>query len=96
MKLSQLTALRKPNGRVRGVAAAHTFRRLVGKALSWQRQEDFRQEVEPASLGLCDRSGTESLARMVPMVTDMNGRATVTCIDGVRAFDHVLRASIFR
>jgi len=33
---------------------------------------------------------------MVQMVTGMDAQATVTCIDGVGAFDHVLRASIFR
>ncbi len=33
---------------------------------------------------------------MVPMVTDMDGQATVTCIDGVGACDPVLLASIIR
>ena len=38
MKLSQLTAFRKPIGRVMGVAAGHTFRCLVGEDLSRQFQ----------------------------------------------------------
>ena len=96
MKLPQLTAFREPKARVRGVAAGHAFRRLVGKALSRHFQAEVREEVAPANFGLCDRSGTEALAHMVQMVTGMDAQATVTCIDGVGAFDHVLRASIFR
>jgi hypothetical protein len=59
MRMSRLTALRKNNGRVRGVAAGCTFRRLVGKVLAKQFQQDFRSAVAPANFGLCDRSGTD-------------------------------------
>ena len=36
MRMSQLTALKKTGGRVRGVAAGDTYRRLVGKVLARQ------------------------------------------------------------
>jgi hypothetical protein len=96
MRISQLTALRKPNGRARGVAAGDTLRRLVGKTLARQFQDDFRSAVLPSNFGLCDRSGTEALAHLIQVLTDMDPRATITCIDGVGAFDHILRSRIFR
>ena len=39
MRMSQLTALKKTGGRVRGVAAGDTYRRLVGKVLARQSRQ---------------------------------------------------------
>ena len=95
MRLSQLTALQKLNGKVRGVAAGDTMRRLVGKALARQFQDELRAAVEPSNFGLCDRSGTDALAHMIRILTDADPNLVVTCVDGVGAFDHVLRSRIF-
>ncbi len=93
--LSRLTALQRSGGRVRGVAAGCTFRRLVGKALARQIQEVFRTAVAPANFGLCDRSGTDALAHLLRAASEANPSIAIACVDGVGAFDHVLRSRIF-
>ena len=95
MRMSRLTALQKSNGKVRGVAAGCTFRRLVGKALSKQFQEQFRFAVAPANFGLCDRWGTDALVHLLRAASDADPDLAITCVDGVGAFDHVHRARIF-
>ena len=96
MRLSQLTALSKPNGKVRGVAAGDTLRRLAGTILARKFQDDFRTAAMPPNFGLCNRSGTDALSRLVQLATDDDPHTTATCMDGVGAFDHILQACIFR
>ena len=95
MRLCRLTALKKGGSKVRGVAAGCTIRRLVGKALAKQFQEEFRKAVAPQNFGLCDRSGTDALAHLLRVVTEENPDMVITCVDGVGAFDHVLRSRMF-
>ena len=42
LKVARLTALLKPNGRVRGIASGDTFRRLVAKTIARQKQKVLR------------------------------------------------------
>ena len=67
----------------------------MGKTLAKQFQDEFRKQVAPHNFGLCDSSGTDALAHMVRMATDLDEDTVVTCVDGVGAFDHILRSSIF-
>ena len=96
MAMSQLTALRKPNGRVRGICAGDTFRRLVAKCLARQKQQALRQAVAPANFGLADRSGTDGLIHLVRSLTEADHNCTVLSIDGVGAYDHVSRARMMQ
>ena len=68
--LSKLTALVKPNGRVRGVSAGDAFRRLVSKTLARQKQDLLRALVSPENFGLSDRSGTDSLVHLVQFLLE--------------------------
>eukprot|EP00959_Pyramimonas_sp_CCMP1952_P214261 4483297-Pyramimonas_sp.AAC.1 len=45
LHVSTLTALNKPNNKVRGIAAGDSFRRLVAKCLARQCQQEFRDVV---------------------------------------------------
>ena len=81
LRLGRMVALRKPNGRVRGLVMGGTFRRLVARTLARQ-----------FSLGT--RAGTEAAARAVRALCERDPRATVVSIDGVGAYDHVHRASM--
>ncbi len=60
MRMSRLTTPQKSSGKVRGIAAGCTFRRLVGRVLSKPFQEELRSAASPANFGLCDRSGTDA------------------------------------
>ena len=95
LRISGLTALLKPNRRIRGISAADTFRRLVTKCLARQHQNLLRQCVWPDNFGLCDRSGTDMVAHLLRYVTDEDPTKVVLSIDGVGAFDHISRARMF-
>eukprot|EP00973_Karenia_brevis_P048052 6668348-Karenia_brevis.AAC.1 len=95
MIISSLTALLKPNRRVRGIAAGDSFRRLVSKTLAKQFQQVLRAAVAPYNFGLCDRSGTDSAVHFLQYLTDENPSKIILSIDGIGAFDHVSRATMF-
>jgi hypothetical protein len=95
MKISKLTALLKPNGRVRGISAAEVFRRLTSKTVARQEQSILRDAVSPLNFGLSDRSGTDALAHFLQFLSDMHPGKVIMTIDGVGAFDHVCRTRIF-
>ena len=84
-----LTALLKPNGRVRGIAAADVYRRLVVKTLARSHQHIFRQLVSPANFGLASLSGTGRLGHLIRLFTDTSELHTVLALDGVGALHHV-------
>ena len=92
MAMSQVTALQKPNGRVRGICAGDSFRRLVAKCLARQHQGALRRAVAPANFGLADRSGCDGLIHLIRSLTEADAQRTVLSIDGVGAYDHVSRA----
>ena len=95
MRLSQLTAILKDSGRVRGVSAGDTFRRLVGKCLARQFADPFRQAAGPGNFGLSTRCGTDGLVHLARALLEADPEQTILCIDGVGAFDHVSRARMF-
>eukprot|EP00959_Pyramimonas_sp_CCMP1952_P407227 8534538-Pyramimonas_sp.AAC.1 len=49
---SSLTALLKPNTRLRGISSDDTFRRLVAKTLARQFQTPLREAVWPRNFGI--------------------------------------------
>ena len=95
LKFSKLTALRKNNGKVRGVSAGDILRRLVSKVLARQFQKEFRCTAEPANFGLCNRSGTDTLVHLIKFLLDECPDKVVVSIDGVGGFDHICRSEIF-
>ena len=95
MLFSSLTAILKPNSRVRGISAGDTFRRLVAKTLARQCHEALRTTVWPFNFGLHDRSGTDAAIHLIQYLTDADPDKVVLSIDGVGAFDHVCRTRMF-
>ena len=86
--LSRLTALRKPNGGVRGIATGDVFRRLVSRAL------ELDEATRPFQFALQTRAGTDSLAAMLRAVVELDPRATVVSLDGRSAYNTISRATI--
>jgi len=95
LRVSSLTALLKPNRRIRGISSADTFRRLVTKCLARQKQDRLRECVWPDNFGLCDRSGTDLVAHLIRYLTEEDPTKVILSIDGVGAFDHMSRARLF-
>ena len=77
---ARLTALAKPLGGVRGIATGSTIRRLVARTLAKQFMED-EAECAPFQYALSTRAGTDP-------------RVTVLIVDGIGAYDHVLRSAV--
>ena len=87
-----MTALSK-NGGIRGIATGSSFRRLEGKTLARQ----FGAVVEvcaPFQFAFSSRAGTDCVGHAIRVMTDLDARATVLSVDGVGAYDHVLRSSM--
>ena len=95
LKVGRLTALRKPNGKVRGISAGDILRRLVAKVLARQFQPIFRKSTSPFNFGLSNRAGTDSLVHFVRYLLDEDPSRVVVSFDGIGAFDHVERRQIF-
>ena len=95
LRTSAMTALLKPDQRVRGIASGDTFRRLVSKTLARQFQSELRMAAFPHNVGLCNHSGTDAAIHSIRYLTDMYPNKVVISIDGVGAFDHVCRKRMF-
>ena len=92
--LATMTALRKKDGGVRGIATGSSFRRLVAKTLARQFGRIVEQECAPFQFALSTRAWTDCVGHAIRAMTDLNSRATVLSIDGIGAYDHVLRSSM--
>ena len=84
---ARLTALSKRDGGIRGIATGCSFRRLVARTLAKQFAEDFEQECSPFQYALSTRVGTDCVGHLLRAVT-------VLSVDGIGAYDHVLRAAM--
>ena len=86
---ARLTALTKPDGRVRGIATGCYLRRLVAMTLAKQFCKVFEAECSPFQYALSTRAGTD--CDMLRAATDANPTATIPSVDGIGAYDHVHR-----
>ena len=70
--VSSLTALLMSSRRIRGIAAADSFRRLVTRSVVRQYQEELRTAMFPHNVGMSDRSGIDTAVRFLMCMSDMN------------------------
>ena len=89
LRLGRLTALRKPNGGVRGIVAGDILRRLVARTMA--QQYAVRVEFQYA---LSTRAGTKCVTHIVQALTDLNARTTVMSVDGTGAYDLISRETM--
>ena len=93
--LSSMTALQKKDGGIRGIATGTSFRPLVAKTLARQFGAVVEATCSPFQFALSTRAGTDCVGHAVRFATDTNPATTVLSIDGVGAYDHVFRSSMF-
>ena len=91
---ARLTALTKKDGGVRGIATGCSLRHLTARTLAKQFTKDFKKECAPFQYALSTRAGTDCVGHLLRAATDANPRATVLSVDGIGAYDHVLRAAM--
>ena len=87
-----MTALRKPDGGVRGIATGTSFRRLVAKTLARQFGKVVESTCAPFQFALSTRAGTDCVGHTIRAMTDADPECTVLSIDGIGAYDHILRS----
>ena len=95
LRLGRVVAVQKPNGRVRGLVMGDVLRRLVSRTLAQQMAQHLQDACSPFQYALSTRAGTECLARLLRAATEADHEAIVLSVDGVGAFDHVSRSSMF-
>ena len=93
LALARLTALRKPDGGVRGIATGDVFRRLVSRALAKTWAHVFDEATRPFQYALQARAGTDALAAHVRTVLELRDDAVLVSLDGRSAYDTMSRAS---
>ena len=94
LMVSTMTALRKRDGGVRGIATGTSFRRLIAKTLARQFGKVVESTCAPFQFALSTRAGTDCVGHPVRVMTDADPDATILSIDGVGAYDHVLRSAM--
>ena len=91
---ARLTALTKPDGGVRGIATGCSLRRLVARTLAKQFMAVFEAECAPFQYALSTRAGTDCVGHMLRAATDADPRLTNLSVDGIGAYDHILRSAM--
>ena len=91
--MARLTALRKPDRGVRGIATRDAFRRLVARTLAKQWAPTIDQATRPFQFAMQSRAGTDALVLSVRAALDTRENAVIVCLDGRSAYDSISRAS---
>ena len=87
LAMARLTALRKPYGGVRGIAAGHAFRRFVARTLAKEWAQVFDNGTRPYQFALQARAGTDALAASVRAALSLRPRSVLVSLDGRSACD---------
>ena len=95
-RLGRMTALKKDNGRIRGIVASSVLRRLVCKTVARQHAQIFMDETAPFQYALQTKAGTEALAHALRYLAENDEEVVILSLDGIGAFDHVKRAAFLK
>ena len=93
LALARLTALRTPDGGVRGIATGDVFRRLVSRALAKGWATTFDRATRPYQFALQTRAGTDALVAHVRVALDQDPNQVLVSLDGRSAYDSISRTS---
>ena len=74
MRLGRMTALEKPNGRVRGIVVGDIVRRLVACTMSQQMMEEVQSATAPFQYAMSTTGGCECIAHALQGLTDERSR----------------------
>ena len=96
MKRGRMTALKKQDGRARGIVTGCALRRLISKAVARQSASQFRDATSPYQFALQTPAGMDAMAHAIRALTDSDPDLVVISLDGIGAFDHVRRAAFLQ
>ena len=75
LRLGQITALKKPDGGVRGIVVGDIFRRLVARTIARQVTKKAEQATAPFQYALSTKAGCECVAHILQSLTDQHSNA---------------------
>ena len=93
LALARLTALRKPDGGVHGIATGDVFRCLVSRALAKGWATTFDRATRPYQFALQARAGTDALVAHVRVALDQDPHQVLVPLDGRSAYDSISHTS---
>ena len=85
LRLGRMTALRKPDGGVRGITVGDIIRRLVARTIAKQIAREAEEATAPHQHALNTKAGCECVAHILQTLTDLDPEATIVSIDAVGA-----------
>ena len=96
VRVGRLTALRKPDGGVRGIVAGDVVRRLIARTMAQQMTDAVKLATSPYQYALSTRAGCECISHVLQGLTELDYNATVLSIDGISAFDLISRGAMLQ
>ena len=93
LALSKLTALRKPGGGVRPIAAPSLLRRLAGRLLVSTRKKELAEALGRRQFAVGTAAGTEVLGHSVRALTEEDPDLVLLCLDAKNAYGTTDRAA---
>ena len=94
IRVGRMTALRKPDGGVRGIVAGDVVRRRIARTMAQQLGKTVEAATAPYQYALSTRAGCECIAHSLQGLCEMDPTCTVLSIDGIGAFDQISRAAM--
>ena len=89
IRCGRLTALRKPDGGVRGIVVGDVFRRVVARTTAKQIVDKVEEATSPHQYALKTKAGCETVVHILQVLT-------VVSVDGIGAFDLISRSDVAR
>ena len=79
---------------MRGIVAGDVLRRLVAKTVAQQMGKAVEVATRPHQYAMSSRAGTECIAHVLQVLTEVDPCSTVVSIDGVGAYDSISRKAM--
>ena len=79
---------------MRGIVVGDFVRRLVARTLAQQLGPAVESATAPFQFALSTKAGSECIAHVAQVMTDMDDNATLLSVDGIRVFDLVSRGAM--
>ena len=94
-RMGRLTALKKPNGRIRGIVSGEVVRRLVSRTITQQVSKAVEAGTAPFQCALSTKAGSDCVAHALQALCELDPSSTVVVRRrnwGIRPrFRHVAR-----
>ena len=96
IRCERMTALRKPDGGIRGIVVGDVLRRAVARTIAQQFTKQVEAATSPHQYALKTKAGCETVAHILQVLTDLDPHATIVSVDGIGAYDLISRNAMMQ